>query len=65
MATSTCTKCGNTRFEIKESSPQGSNYKIMFVQCSSCGGVVGTTDFYNVPSLLEKIATKLGFKLHG
>jgi len=40
-------------------------YKIMFIQCASCGAVVGTTDYYNVPSLLEKIAKKLGFNLHG
>ena len=35
----------------------------MFIQCVACGTVVGTTDFYNVPSLLEKLALKLGFNL--
>jgi predicted nucleic-acid-binding Zn-ribbon protein len=39
MATSTCIKCSGTSFEVKEQSPKHSNYKIMFIQCSSCGGV--------------------------
>jgi predicted nucleic-acid-binding Zn-ribbon protein len=48
MASSTCVKCGSTSFEIKLNTPHGSNFKIYFVQCSSCGGVVGVTDFYNI-----------------
>jgi len=48
---------------MKEAKPTGSKYKIMFIQCSSCGAVVGVSDCYNIPSLLEKIAAKLGFKL--
>lgn len=63
MAMSSCPKCQNHSFELKANEPQGSKFKIMFIQCTSCGTVVGVTDFYNIPSLLEKIATKLGFKL--
>jgi Fe2+ or Zn2+ uptake regulation protein len=48
---------------MKEAEPTGSKYKVMFVQCSSCGAVVGVVDYYNIPGLLEKIAAKLGFKL--
>jgi uncharacterized Zn finger protein len=66
MATSSCPKCSGSSFEMKENgNVRNASFKIMFIQCSSCGTVVGTTDYYNVPSLLEKIARKLGFNLHG
>ena len=65
MAMSSCPKCGTHRFEMKESSPAGSEFKIMFIQCASCGTVVGVTDFYNIPSLLGKIAKKLEINLFG
>ena len=60
MAISTCVKCGGHSFEVKEKSPVGSGYKLIFIQCSSCGGVVGVTEFYNTGALLEKLAKKLG-----
>jgi len=63
MATSSCPKCGNHSFELKQQTPNGSQFKFMFIQCSACGCVVCTTDYYNIPSLLEKIAAKLGLKL--
>lgn len=63
MAMSSCPKCGNGHFEMKEHSPKGSQFKIMLIQCASCGTVVGVTDFYNIPSLLGKIAARMGFKL--
>ena len=66
MATSTCVKCNGTIFEVKENANvRHSAFKIMFIQCASCGAVVGTTDYFNVPSLLEKMAAKMGFNLHG
>ena len=42
-AMSTCIKCGHHDFELKkkEAEPKGSNFEFYFVQCSSCGGVVG------------------------
>jgi hypothetical protein len=48
---------------MTRNSVRGSDYKIMFVQCATCGTVVGITDFYNVPSLLIKLAKNLGFSL--
>ena len=60
MAMSSCPKCGAHRFEMKESSPTGSKFRIMFIQCASCGTVVGVTDFYNIPNLLGKLAKKFG-----
>ena len=63
MATSTCPKCDSHRFEMKEHSPEGSRLKVNFVQCRSCGAVVGVMDYLSVPLLLEKLADKLGVKL--
>jgi predicted nucleic-acid-binding Zn-ribbon protein len=69
MATSTCPKCESTSFEMKSSvtgtrnSISGAAYVYSFVQCRSCGAVVGVVDHHHVPSLLQKIAAKLGLKL--
>lgn len=64
MAISKCPKCESPRFELKEAGNiSGSNLKMYFIQCSSCGSVVGVVDYYDTASLLEKIAKKMGFKL--
>ncbi|OHW40723.1 hypothetical protein BHC62_15340 [Pseudomonas sp. 06C 126] len=60
MASSKCVKCDGTSFEMKEAKIAGSNFRMMFVQCSRCGGVVGVTEFMNAGSMLERIARKLG-----
>lgn len=39
---------------MREVSPSGSAYKLNFVQCASCGAVVGVLDWYNIGSMLEK-----------
>ena len=59
MAYSTCVKCGNRSFEILENSPKGSNYKLMFVQCTSCGGVIGVMEYYNIGAKIEELEIKL------
>jgi len=63
MAYSTWVKCGSTSFEIKENSPKGSQFKLMFVQCSSCGGVVAVMDYYNIGVLIHSLAKKLNITL--
>lgn len=63
MATSKCSSCSSSRFELKEAEPANSRFKINFIQCASCGSVVGVMDYQSVPSLLDKIASKLGIKL--
>ena len=60
MAMSTCVKCGSHSFEMRENEPRDSNYKIMFIQCTSCGSVVGVMDYYNIGNLVKSIANKLG-----
>ncbi|MCK4644521.1 hypothetical protein KAU32_12920 [bacterium] len=70
MAISKCAKCGSTLFEVKDAAPQGSRFKISFVQCTSCGTVIGVLEYFNAPSILinqnraiEKIANKLGMHI--
>lgn len=60
MAKSRCPKCEASKFEIIENVPTGSAYKFMFIQCSSCGTVVGVTEYFNAGALLHKIMKKLG-----
>lgn len=64
MATSTCPKCTSTTFEIKMNEPRGSRFKVFFIQCTSCGAVVGTMEYYNTAVMLEKIGKKLGIDIH-
>lgn len=59
MASSKCSKCDNSYFEVVENSPRNSNYKLIFVQCSSCGSVVGTMDYYNIGTKLRDIEGKI------
>ncbi len=63
MTKSTCIKCDGTIFELKVVEPQGSKFKMNFVQCKSCGGVVGVQEFYSSGALIHKLAEKLGVKL--
>jgi hypothetical protein len=63
MAISRCVVCKSTRFEVKETKPEGSAFKLYFAQCAAGGGVVGVTEFYNTGALIETLAKKLGFKL--
>jgi len=63
MALSTCVKCDGHNFEIKEVSPNNGSFKYYFVQCSSCGGVVGVVEYYNTGAILHKLAKKLGVPL--
>jgi hypothetical protein len=47
MAASTCTKCGGMVFDIQQVEPYGSRFKMYFVQCRMCGGVVGVIEYHN------------------
>lgn len=55
MAQSTCVKCGSSSFELIE--PRNINhaaYRLYFIQCSSCGGVVGVQEFNNLTTMLTR-----------
>jgi uncharacterized Zn finger protein len=52
MAATKCPKCSHTVFEVVANTPEGSKFRIDFVQCKSCGTPVAAIDFYNTGSLL-------------
>jgi len=60
VASSTCIKCGNRIFELVEQEPINAAFRLNFVQCSSCGGVVGVLDHFNIAQLISEFAKKLG-----
>lgn len=45
MATSKCIKCDSSSFEVKPASISGTRFKLYFVQCSRCGGVIGAMEY--------------------
>ena len=63
MARSKCVRCDNTRFEAVEANISGTHFPYMFIQCSSCGAIVGVAEAENVPNLLHQLADKLGHRL--
>ncbi|HHT9109393.1 MAG TPA: hypothetical protein ACFYD9_12155 [Candidatus Wunengus sp. YC64] len=64
MAISTCPKCDNILFEVVENSPVNSDFKYLFIQCNSCGAVVGTMDYYNIGEILTEIQQRLDMIQH-
>lgn len=70
MAKPTCLRCGEHTFEMAEVAPLDSQLKVTFMQCATCGAVVGVMDIMNLGSMLleqgrfiRKIAQKLGVDL--
>jgi uncharacterized Zn finger protein len=59
MATSKCPSCGNTSFEAKELTPKNSNYRLMSVQCYSCGSVVSVMDLTNIGTETQQLKKKV------
>lgn len=63
MAISKCPKCDSTRFELKEATISGCRFRQQFVQCASCGAVVGVIPYINTAAIIEQLAQKLGVRL--
>lgn len=55
--------CNSTNFETVIETPKDSRFKLQFVRCSGCKTVVGTMDYYNIGSLVYRLAEKLRIKL--
>ena len=60
---SKCPKCNSTKFEIVEASIQNSKFKQWFIQCASCGCVVGTTEYDNIGALIRRLARKMNINM--
>jgi len=50
----TCSHCDNQLFQVEEQTPEGSGYKLLFVQCASCGTPVGVLDYFNIGAMMEE-----------
>lgn len=66
MATSACSQCKGSTFELVSQRPANTLLSFSFVQCASCGTVVGVLEefniseaIYNLGSILKKVASKL------
>jgi hypothetical protein len=60
---SKCSKCENTTFEVVNETPVNSNYPLIFIRCVKCQTVAGIIDYYNVGTLVKKLANKLKIDL--
>jgi hypothetical protein len=65
MAQSKCGFCNNTSFELKETTPLNSNFKMYFIQCNSCGHPVGTVDYRNTNVILDEVKQNLQSDIEG
>jgi predicted nucleic-acid-binding Zn-ribbon protein len=52
--TSVCPRCENNAFELEEVIPLGSNYKMFFVQCTSCKAAISATEYYDAGVLVHE-----------
>ncbi|OXG03653.1 hypothetical protein BC749_11114 [Flavobacterium araucananum] len=62
-SSSKCPHCQKTGFEVATEAPKDSNFKLMFVRCQWCKTVVGVLDYYNIGTLVHKLAKKLNVNL--
>lgn len=60
---SKCPSCQSTNFEMKEETPNGSGFKLMFIRCISCKTVVGVLEYFNSGFLIKELAKKLNINL--
>ena len=54
MAKSSCPKCQGGNFEVQQVKPATSKFTLLFVQCASCGAVVGALEQHNIGEILDK-----------
>ena len=60
MTVSKCLSCNNSSFEVVvKNDIKDSKFKLLFVQCSKCGGVVGVMDYLNIGAINEDIKRKI------
>ncbi len=53
MARSSCPRCSHGSFQMVEANVVDATYRLLFIQCSSCGSVVGTQSYFD-PGYLSK-----------
>jgi hypothetical protein len=60
---SKCPSCKSSSFEVEEETPTASNFKLLFIRCSTCKTVVGVTESNNVGYLIRKLAEALNVEI--
>ena len=55
MAVSKCANCGFEYFEVVKNKPQNFDGDLFFVQCASCGTVVGLVNESNTEVITQSI----------
>ena len=64
MALTKCPSCEGRMFEcVENKNVSGSNFVVMFIQCSKCGAAVGAMDYIPTNTILaevQKIQKHLG-----
>ena len=63
MATPKCPMCNNHTFSFEKLTLDKCKYQFYGICCSSCGCVVGTHEYYNIGTLLYRLAKKLNIDL--
>lgn len=63
MATPRCVKCEGTRFEANSIEPAKSRFRLVAINCASCGSVLSVIEAYNVSNEVRDIKQHLGMRL--
>lgn len=63
FSTTKCSSCQKSGFEVIVEEPKGSNFKLILVRCQSCKTAIGVLDYYNIGTLVHKLAKKLNVDL--
>jgi hypothetical protein len=59
MALSKCVACNSRSFEVVVTTLPNYDYKVKFIQCAACGGVVGTETYFDAGILAKEIQKDL------
>lgn len=59
---SKCGRCGGALFELKENEPNGSNFKINFIQCCMCGTPIGTMGYFDTYTTIVDMEKRINKK---
>ena len=65
MATSKCPKCEGTVFETATYTPAGSSLALTFVQCASCGSVLGAFRGPDIGAEMSRMKAQVEESLQG
>ena len=59
MATSSCARCGGKQFELVDAPPMNTDFAVVFIQCATCGGVIGMAEGRHVGTALTGVQTAI------